>query len=93
MCEYSSRDVYSQKPVSNTQTVDGNSCVGRRLKSYTDIDRQSYWSRYIWLLNGYCWRAGSSRGRNSLMMRSGILALRLLFCDQRPCIRPANAKI
>jgi len=74
MCEYSSGDVYSQKPISNMQAVHGNSCVGRRLKPYTDIDRYSYWSRYVWLLNGYCWRARSSSGRSSVMMRSGILA-------------------
>ena len=38
MCEYSSRDVYSQESISDTKAVDRNSCIGRGLKTYTDID-------------------------------------------------------
>jgi hypothetical protein len=32
MCEYSSRDVYSQASISDTKGVDLNSCIGRGLK-------------------------------------------------------------
>ena len=38
MCEYSSRDAYSQESISDTKAVDRNSCIGRGLKTYTDID-------------------------------------------------------
>jgi hypothetical protein len=38
MCEYSSRDVYSQASISDTKGIDLNSCIGRGLKPYSDID-------------------------------------------------------
>jgi hypothetical protein len=38
MCEYSSRDVYSQEPISDTKRVDLNFCIGRGSKPYSDID-------------------------------------------------------
>jgi hypothetical protein len=92
MCEYSSRDVYSQRPISNTEAVDRDSRIARRSKPNTDIDRCSYRSCYVWLLNGYCWRAGSSWGLSSLWVRNGMLAPRLLSRHQRPGIRPPNPK-
>ena len=92
MCEYSSREVYSQASISDTKGVDLNSCIGRGLKPYSDIDRRSYRSCYVWLINTYRWRTGSRWRRSSLSMRRSILALGLLSCDQRPRTRSANSK-
>jgi hypothetical protein len=38
MCEYSSREVYSQASISDTKGVYLNSCIGRGLKPYSYID-------------------------------------------------------
>jgi hypothetical protein len=92
MSEYSSREVYSQPSVSDTKGVDLNSCVGRGLKPYSDIDWRSYRSRYVRLVNAYRWRTGSRWRRSSLSMRRSILALSLLSCDQWPRTRSANSK-
>src|SRR5947207_1142021 len=42
MCEYSSREVYSQPSISDTKGVDLNSCIGRGLKPDSYIDWWSY---------------------------------------------------
>jgi hypothetical protein len=91
MCEYSARDIYSQKSIPHTKAVHDNAGIGCGLKSDTNSDWRSYRSGYVWFVNPYRWCAGSSLGRSSFM-RCSILALQLLSCDQWPRTRLANSK-